>query len=73
MTEKIPSPENIESRIEQLLETLENYAEYFDQLTVEQQDRWYDIEMEAKVGKDRESAKTQLEGFIEWLKEKFNK
>ena len=77
MTEKPPqepNPENVELEIEGLLETLyNNYAEIYDELGPELQSRWYDIEMEAGVGQDRENAKTQLEEFLKVLEDKNKK
>ena len=61
---KEPTPENIDSAIEKLLETLESYAELYNELGPILQDLWYDVEMEAKVGKDRQIAKVHLEEFL---------
>lgn len=67
--EKPPSPENLESEIERLLGELENYA--LDQFPVEVQDElandWYDAEMMARVGADREAALTGLQQFVSKL------
>ena len=67
--EKPPSPEDIESQIEQLLSELDNYAP--DQFPEEIQDRiadeWYGAEMEAKVAKDRDQALEHLRQFVDKL------
>jgi len=61
--------ENIESEIEKLLSELYGFAEQYENLEPELQNEWYDAEMEAEVGKDREKAKTNLEQFVAKLKE----
>ena len=67
--EKIPSPESIEAEIERLLGELATYA--LDQFPEEAQDQlaeeWYDAEMEAKVGADREHALEYLRQFVNKL------
>ena len=64
--EKPPSPENIESQIEQLLSELDNYA--LDQFPEETQgqlaDEWYGAEMEALAGEDRDQALGHLRQFV---------
>lgn len=69
--EKPPSPEDIENQIEELLNELDNYA--LDQFPEEVQDQladeWYDAEMEARVGKDRDQALEHLRQFVDKLKE----
>ncbi len=61
---KESGPENIDSAIEKLLETLESYGELYDGLSPELQDWWYDVENEARAGKDRQAAKAHLEEFL---------
>ena len=69
--EKSPSPENIEDQIEQLLGELDNYA--LEQFPEDKRDAiaeaWYDAEMEARVGLNREKALENLRKFVEKLKE----
>ena len=64
--EKPPSPENIESQIERLLGELEKYA--LDQFPEEAQDQlaeeWYDAEMEARVGANRDEALEHLRQMV---------
>ena len=60
---------NIESAIENLLEALEGFSKSWKGLSPELQEQWYLAEMEARVGKDREAAKTHLEAFIRTLRE----
>ncbi|MGC9610849.1 MAG: hypothetical protein ABSE68_01355 [Minisyncoccia bacterium] len=64
-----PNPENVEAGIERLLDVLHGYAELFDE-NPDIQEEWYDVEMEAEVAKDRETAKAHLEEFIRKLEEK---
>ena len=59
-----PTPEEIDAEIEKLLQTLDEYGDLYNKLSLELQDQWYDAEMEAKVGKDRGAAKTHLEKFL---------
>ena len=75
LMEKLPekkielTPEEIELSIEALLAALdEKFGESYNDLSPELQDRWYDAEMEAKVGKDRVAAKNHLEQFIDILR-----
>jgi len=65
MIEKIPTPENIDLLIEQLLEKLAEYGDLYDEVTPELRDQWYLADMQATVGKDREAAKAKLEEFLE--------
>lgn len=58
------SVEKLDEDIERLLEFLDGYGELWDGLGVKLQEQWYDAEMEARVGKDRQVAKDHLEGFI---------
>ena len=60
------TPEQIETAIEKLLETLHDYSEHYDKFP-DLQEEWYNAEMEAEVGADREMAKTHLEHFIKIL------
>ena len=62
-----PSPEETEGDIENLLEKLEGFNQFYAKLDQDWQDRWYDAEMEAKVAKDRPTAKAHLEEFIQAL------
>ena len=63
------TPEELELSIEALLGALdEEFGESYNNLSQELQDRWYDAEMEAKVGKDRLAAKNHLEQFIDILR-----
>ena len=65
MAERERTPEQIEADIESSLRSLyENYAEFYDEMGEELQGRWYDAEMEAKVGKDRELGFKHLQEFI---------
>ncbi|MDP1706876.1 MAG: hypothetical protein Q8L36_03605 [bacterium] len=62
------NPENkiesvIESKIENLLERLDSLP--FDQMPTEIQGEWYEVEMEARVGQDRETAAEHLNQFVE--------
>ncbi len=67
------NPENIENQIEQLLTELDNFR--LEQFPAEKQDaiteEWYDVEMEARVGLNREKALKNLKNFVEKLKEGF--
>ena len=67
--EKPPSPENIESQIEELLSELDKYAldQFPEEIRDQLADEWYGAEMEARVGKDREGACGRLREFIEKL------
>ena len=67
MAEKIPTPENVEAQIEQLLEKLDNLVPDLWHSHPEIQEEWYWVEMESKTGKNREQAKSNLETFIEKL------
>jgi|GEM_PF-1381963 len=68
------TPEEVELSIEALLGALdEEFGESYNDLSPELQDRWYDAEMEAKVGKDRLAAKTHLEQFIDILRKNLPK
>ena len=58
---------DLESTIESLLETLEGFSRVWNRLSPELQEQWYLAEMEARVGKDRETAKTHIEAFIRTL------
>ncbi|MDP2705653.1 MAG: hypothetical protein Q8O49_00380 [bacterium] len=58
---KIESP--IESQIENLLERLDSLS--YDQMPAGIQDEWYEVEMEAQVGQDRETAAEHLNQFVE--------
>lgn len=69
--EQTPNLENIESQIEKLLTELENFR--FEQFPEEKQNtlaqEWYDAEMEARCGINRERALENLKNFVEKLKE----
>jgi NAD-specific glutamate dehydrogenase len=69
--EEFPQKENsieeIDARIEKSLEELERHAELWDKLSEEMQEEWYYIEMEAKVGKDRQQAEARLDEFLKIL------
>ena len=65
--EREPTPESIDSVIERLLDKLETYTELYSEISLELQGQWYDAEMEARAGKDREAAKTHLEEFLNIL------
>ncbi len=73
--EKFPKPkspediERIDAEIEGLLQELDDYSDLYDKLP-ELQDQWYEVEMEAKVAKDRAAAKAHLEEFVSLLKSK---
>jgi len=60
-----PSPENIETEIEHLLDKLYGYTELYDQY----EEQWYAVEMQAKTGEDRATAKKDLDDFILFLEE----
>lgn len=68
--EQLLNPENIESEIAGLLAELESYV--LDQFPPETQDElaseWYDTEMEALVGADRNAAFQYLSKFVEKIK-----
>lgn len=66
--ENLKNVENIEQEIEKLLGELYGFAEKYENLETELQSEWYDVEMEAEVGKDREKAKVNLQEFIVKLK-----
>lgn len=62
------NPENniespIESRIECLLEKLDSLP--YDKMPTEIQNEWYEVEIEAKVGQNREAAADNLNRFVE--------
>lgn len=65
MKERMPIPENLDEAINRLLDKLAEYAEFYDEAGPELQERWYWVEMEARVCKDRAKAKVRLEKFIE--------
>jgi len=66
---KEPTPEDVDAEIEQKLKELyENYSELVE-IGSELDDKWYWVEQEANVGKDRQAAKKHLEEFIEKLEE----
>jgi len=67
MIEKIPIPENFDLLIDQLLDKLAEYGDLYDEVSLELQEQWYWIEMRARVGKDRETAKAKLEEFLETI------
>ena len=67
MVEKIPSPENIETRIEQLLGKLDGFIPDLWDSHPELQEEWYFVEMQGKSGVDREQAENSLTTFIEKL------
>jgi len=67
MKEKIPTPENIDLLIDQLLDKLAEYGDLYDEVSLELQEQWYWAEMEARVGKDRETARVKLEEFLETI------
>jgi len=62
--EQVPSPENIDAEIERFLETLDSYISRLWESHPELQEEWYWVEMEARVGLDRQTAKEKLETFI---------
>jgi len=64
MIEKIPTPENVDLLIDQLLDKLAEYGDLYDEVSPELQEQWYWAEMEAEVGKDRETTKAKLEEFL---------
>jgi hypothetical protein len=67
--EQLPNPENIESKIEQLLNKLDDYAlaQFPEGIQDQLADEWYAAEMEARVSADRDAALTHLSQFIEKL------
>ncbi len=67
--EKSPSPENIEGQIEQLLEEFDNYAldQFPEEIQAQLARDWYDAEMEARVGENREQALEHLRRFVDKL------
>lgn len=76
--EQIPTPENTETEIEKLLETLDSYAPKLLEKHPELQEEWYWVEMEARVSQDRATAGDHLRNFLgvlesERLKEMFPK
>lgn len=63
------TPEEVELSIEALLGALdEEFGESYNDLSPYLQNRWYEAEMEARVGKDRLAAKSHLEQFIDILR-----
>ncbi len=61
---------NIEHRIEDCLhELLENFGWVFNESPDIQED-WYEVQMEAETGRDREHALANLEGFLVKVKAK---
>jgi len=54
--------QEIESDIEDALGRL--YSHNFEELSPELQEEWYCVEMEAKIGRDRESALAVLNKFL---------
>jgi hypothetical protein len=82
MNEKMPGDVNnlekesfeIEESIRKRFAVLEQeFGEGYDELSSEMQDRWYDVEMEIAVGKDRKSALDHLDKFIKDLDKLFPK
>ena len=63
-----PSPEQIESEIDQLLEELDGYTEFYINGTLELRDEWWEIEMEGMTSKERNSARNHLRAFVEALR-----
>ncbi len=61
--------ENMNTVIRRLIETLSSYDDLYAGSSQELKDEWYDIEMEAEVGGDREAAKGKLEKFIAKLED----
>ena len=59
-----PSPELIDQEINQLLEKLDTLRDRYSPAV---EDKWWDVEMEARIGIDRLAAKKQLEDFIKFL------
>ncbi len=64
MIEKIPTPENVDLLINQLLDKLAEYGDLYNEVSSELQEQWYWVEMEARVGRDRETAKVKLKEFL---------
>jgi len=60
------SIEIIDAEIREILKSLDDFN--YNSFSPEIQDEWYDVEMEAEVAMDRETAKKHLEQFIEKLK-----
>lgn len=77
--EKEPSVEDIESRIEQLLEEeyeiLGRYIEMHGEIQEgsELDEREYWVVQEARTGRDREHAEQRLREFIDFLKQEIEK
>ena len=65
MTEQVPSPENVDSQIEQLLTQLDNFD--FHSSPEEVQEEWYWTETEARVGEDRDQALARIRQFVDRL------
>ena len=61
----------LEGSIKELLATLDQYD--FDSFSPEKQDEWYLVEQEARVGKDRELARANLQRFLKTLEEEAKK
>ncbi len=59
----------IESSIRELLEELNKYAldQFPKEIQDELADEWYDAEMEAKTGADREAALQHIQQFVDKL------
>ena len=64
------SPEQLERGIEELLDALRTRYDaigLYHFLEQPMQDEWYDVEMQAEVGRDRAQAKIDLALFLEKL------
>ena len=60
--ERIPTPENKEDKIEKLLGEPASYSldQFSTEIREELEEEWYVVEMEARIGQDRDQALTML-------------
>ncbi|HEY4475643.1 MAG TPA: hypothetical protein VJB92_02900 [Candidatus Paceibacterota bacterium] len=66
-------PENFDQKIETLLSEMDGLRWLYNELNEDEQSMWYDVEMEAECGKNREYACGQLEKFMDFLEKEAKK
>lgn len=65
----LETPEAIETDIGRLLENLDNlYGDMYKKLGEDTQKKWWEIEMECLVSKNRELARADVQGFLATLR-----